>query len=231
MVSRGPSVLMSLAVLISAGLLTLGGLTELSPTVSIVGAVLALVLALLAFLGMVLSKPPAPAPSGGRRAPPGRPIPFRENKDNREKVFTADADGVTITVPYQGKAITIEQLPLGNLADQPSGQERVSEDPACPASFKPHRLAIDFQAVDANRNLLTRFCVPLTMRIYISQADVAAAGGNPDNLRLANVDHPTGWWEVYDARPVLDSSDPRWVGYIEAKLTKWDDRPSGVGAT
>lgn len=95
-------------------------------------------------------------------------------------VFPADAVAGTVTV-------AIEQIA------PPS-------DTSTPEGFKAGNAYFVIEVTDASGKAVVAFAKSIVIRVEYSEADVAAAGGDPDNLVLAYWDEAAGEWKVLETK-------------------------------
>jgi len=133
-------------------------------------------------------------------------------------------EGVTVIIPWQGRAVDIEKLPLGSIGEQPGDQD----------DFKPKRLVIDWRVYDCSTGeTVYEFDPPLKFQVAYTADDASKAGGQ-DRLRLASVVHKEKRWQVFTRQGhgfklFPESANPGGgIGYVD-RVTAWDDRHTGWG--
>ena len=88
-----------------------------------------------------------------------------------------ETEGVTVSVPWQGKKVRVEKLPLGTLDEVRTKQE---ED------FGPGRLVINFQVVESDFNaVLEDFDPPFELRVKYTPEDEERAKKKGKPIELA----------------------------------------------
>ena len=135
------------------------------------------------------------------------------------------AEGVTIIVPWQGRAVDVEKLPNGSLPEQPGPQD----------DFTPKRLVIDWRVYDRQTNeTIYTFDPPLKFQVRYNPADLDAAGGF-ERLKLASVVHKEKRWMVFSQKehgfklaPDKPTGNRSGVAFVE-RVTQWDDRHTAWG--
>ena len=135
------------------------------------------------------------------------------------------AEGVTIIVPWQGRAVDVEKLPKGSLPEQPGSQD----------DFTPKRLVIDWRVYDRQTDeTLYTFDPPLKFQVRYTPADSDAAGGF-ERLKLASVVHKEKRWKVFSEQehgfklaPDKSTDNRSGVAFVE-RVTQWDDRHTAWG--
>jgi hypothetical protein len=95
-------------------------------------------------------------------------------------VFPADAVAGTVTV-------SIEQIAPPSYASPPEG-------------FNAVNAYFTIGVADASGKAVVTFSKSIVIRVEYSEADVAAAGGDPDNLVLAYWDEAAGEWKVLETK-------------------------------
>jgi len=88
-----------------------------------------------------------------------------------------ETEGVTVSVPWQGKPVRVEKLPLGTLDEVRARQQ---ED------FQPGRLVMNFQVVEADSgSVLEDFDPPFELRVKYTFEDEERAKQQGKPLQLA----------------------------------------------
>lgn len=134
-------------------------------------------------------------------------------------------EGVTIIVPWQGRAVDVEKLPNGSLPEQPGPQD----------DFTPKRLVIDWRVYDRKtKETIYTFDPPLKFQVRYTPADFDAAGGL-ERLKLASVLHKQKRWMVFSEHghgfkltPDKSTDNRSGVAFVE-RVTLWDDRHTAWG--
>ena len=155
---------------------------------------------------------------------PGTPPGEDEVSGPRPVVRHFHEEGVTVIIPWQGRAVDIEKLPPGSIGDQPGDQD----------DFKPKRLVIDWRVYDRHTGeTVYEFDPPLKFQVAYTPDDVSKAGGL-ERLRLASVVHKEKRWQVFNGQGhgfklIRDSAKPNTgIGYVD-RVSMWDDRHTGWG--
>jgi len=155
---------------------------------------------------------------------PGTPPGEDEVDGPKPVVRRFREEGVTVILPWQGRAVDIEKLPMGSIGNQPGDQD----------DFKPKRLVIDWRVYDCSTGeTVYEFDPPLKFQVAYAPDDVSKAGG-ADRLRLASVVHKEKRWQVFTGQGhgfklIPDSVKPNaGIGYVD-RVTAWDDRHTGWG--
>ena len=113
-------------------------------------------------------------------------------------VFPADAVAGTVTV-------AIEQIAPPSDASPPEG-------------FESGIAYFVIEVTDASGKAVVAFSKSIVIRVEYSEADVAAAGGDPDNLVLAYWDEAAGEWKVLETK--LNTASMT-LGASTSHLTTW----------
>ncbi len=72
--------------------------------------------------------------------------------------------------------------------------------PDVPQGFKIGNTCFVIMALDEDGNEIVTLSQPTTITVKYSEADVVAAGGDPENLVLAYWDEAAGEWKILDTR-------------------------------
>ena len=152
---------------------------------------------------------PAPTPT-----PIPTPEPFVCEESDNGLVCKAEREGVTVVVPWQGREVRVENLPLGTPEEQAkllSCQEHQEHDEFCAT-----RLVINFEVVEGKTGeMLSHFDPSIELHVEYTSEDFAEAQEAGGGLVL-------GFWD-----------DTRWVAFTEEKhgFELWPDEPpeTGVG--
>ncbi len=195
---------LALAAVILAAVLLIGLLANLSAGVLQIISAALVVVAVFSMIGL-------PA----QRFPTG-PEPV---------VRRFEQEGVIVIIPWQGRAVDIEKLPLEPAKPLPGEQD----------NFKLKRLVIDWRVYDRETNeTVYSFDPPIKFQVAYTPGDVEAAGGL-EKLKLASVVHKENRWLVFTREehgfklipydPALPTSG---VAFVD-RITMWDDRHTGYG--
>jgi hypothetical protein len=170
---------------------------------------LALILALLIALVILLA-----GWLGGPGTSPGEGMPIEKRFPDK---------GVTVKVPWQGRAVDIVRLPLLPL-------EKLASDTD---EFKPTRLVMNFEVVDAKDTdkVVADFDPPFELRVVIPEEYLVGIKHNYDAIEM-------GFWNgcrwikltrekhQFQVRP----NDPPGTGAVAtAMMSNWADPPFGYG--
>ncbi len=178
---------------------------QLSNLLTLLALILALLIALVILLAGQL---------GGPGTPPGEGEPIEKRFPDK---------GVTVTVPWQGRAVDIVRLPLLPL-------EKLASDTD---EFKPKRLVMNFEVVDAKHtdSIITDFEPPFELRVELPEDYLAGIKHNYDAIEMGFWDG-CRWIEFtkekhqFTVRP----NDPPGSGAVAtAMISNWADPPFGLG--
>ena len=148
----------------------------------------------------------------------------QDNPDPMVHVAEFSDIGAKVTVPYQGRKIRVNKLPL----DSPEQLKSDKDD------FEPGRLVFNFEVRDdSTGELLTEFDPPFELRVAYTAQDHARA-------KAKQQDPVLGFWDGsrwiafttqkhnFRLEPV-DKSKPELGGHGVVTLSKWADPPISWG--
>jgi hypothetical protein len=157
--------------------------------------------------------------------PEGELPSFDCNIEDGEMVCVLEEE-ITVKLPYQTGLNTYLQavnLPMGGSLED----FRSKED-----QFKPHRLVLNFEAVDPENpdSYFSEFDPPMTLRVQYTNDEVTKAGGL-NKLQLGFWDEENEYWvsfsqhTKYNFEIVGDEAG----GFVEVTISSWGDRHIGFG--
>jgi hypothetical protein len=129
------------------------------------------------------------------------------------KQTTASGKVVTVTVPWQGNAISIENLNL-------DPNEKVPSSP----DFTVIRQVINFEARNLDKSILKVFNPKMSIRVDYTAVDVEKVGGDPSRLRLGFWDG-NRWVAFTKAKHDYQLTGDKTGGFASVSVATWDDRP------
>lgn len=133
------------------------------------------------------------------------------------KTIQFDAEGVTLSIPALSRKVAVRKGNPGALRDKPSTG----------ADFRPIRLVLEFDLYDedAPEAPLAGMEAGFMLRVRYIGADVRAAGGKRENLKLGL--YKAGRWKVisnaqhaYTLQPGQESDES---GFGQVTISDWGD--------
>jgi len=92
-----------------------------------------------------------------------------------------EEEDVTVTIPNR---TDVEVIPLPFRTED--------------GAWELVRLVIDFKVEDSEGELVEDFDPPLVLEVGFTLEDLAAAGGDPQKLKLGYLDHDSGVWTLME---------------------------------
>lgn len=140
-------------------------------------------------------------------------VPFEcQGEEGETLACTAEEEGVTVTVPWQGKKVQVEKLLSKNL------DELLSEED----EFLPTRLVINFEVVEAEtRKPVDEFSPPMELQVAYTADDYSSADGK--SVLGFRRDGPGRWVALTKKKHDFRLEGGPTGGYGFATVSDWDD--------